>query len=127
MVYLYGGRYIVMLVGLFAVYTGFLYNEVLSLSVTLFSSSSYNKEEHQFNGVYPFGIDPTWKHSQNEITFVNSYKMKMAVIFGVVQMSYGLVLSALNHVEYGDMVSLFCEWSFQVIFMVTVFVYMDFC
>ena len=35
------------------------------------------------NCTYPFGIDPIWGVAGNELVFMNSLKMKLAVIFGV--------------------------------------------
>lgn len=95
-------RYLVAMMGFFALYSGFIYNDFLSLSFNLFGSC-YNPEPAKcpdnpssecFNPisgsylnnecVYPFGLDPIWVTSENEIQFVNSMKMKMSVIFGVV-------------------------------------------
>ena len=33
--------------------------------------------------VYPFGIDPVWFTAKNELQFMNSLKMKIAVILGI--------------------------------------------
>lgn len=33
--------------------------------------------------VYPFGLDPAWFISKNELGYFNSFKMKLAVILGV--------------------------------------------
>lgn len=34
--------------------------------------------------VYPFGLDWTWMRSNEEIIYLNSFKMKTAVMYGVV-------------------------------------------
>lgn len=46
--------------------------------------------------VYPIGIDPKWYVASNELNFFNSLKMKMAVIIGVIQMTFGIFLKAAN-------------------------------
>ena len=49
-----------------------------------------------------FGLDPGWHHSQNELTFANSYKMKLSIIVGVLQMLLGLMCSLLNALHFRD-------------------------
>ena len=71
-------------------------------------------------------MDPMWQLATNKIMFIDSFKMKSSVILGVVQMSFGLVLSFLNHKYFGDEVSLIWEWIPQVLFMSCIFVYLCF-
>lgn len=39
--------------------------------------------------VYPFGLDYTWMQSPEEIVYLNNFKMKTAVMYGVAQMLMG--------------------------------------
>merc|ERR1719487_2322689 len=97
--------------GLFAVYAGFMYNDFFSVGLSLFSSGfdelppeagvinykpNYDVKNEGGPGPYPFGIDPAWHGATNELLFMNSLKMKMSVIIGVVQMCAGLGLRWAN-------------------------------
>lgn len=84
------GRYIILFMGIFSIYTGFLYNDVFSKSLHLWHSSWKWPEG---NGTvtailtdsrYPFGLDPGWHGADNALVFTNSYKMKMSVVLGVI-------------------------------------------
>jgi V-type H+-transporting ATPase subunit a len=86
-------RYMLLMMGFFAVFCGFIYNDFLSIPLNIFGSC-YNMETGNRltpNCIYPFGIDPVWYLSQQELQFMNSVKMKIAVIFGVCHMMLGLM------------------------------------
>jgi V-type H+-transporting ATPase subunit a len=75
-----------LLMGFFATYCGFIYNDMMAMPLNLFGSC-YTNGEHEAtlspDCVYPFGVDPKWYVSKNELAFLNSLKMKLAVIYGV--------------------------------------------
>jgi V-type H+-transporting ATPase subunit a len=79
--------------GLFAIYTGLMYNDIFSLSLNLAPShykwpTTFNAgdvvEAITTNSYYPFGIDPAWHGSDNSLIFTNSLKMKMSIVIGVI-------------------------------------------
>ena len=91
--------------GFFSFYAGWIYNEFFALPLNVFGSC-YNKApieefaEKAEDCVYPFGFDPKWFRSSNELNYFNSFKMKFAVIIGVLQMSFGtFILTFRNFLE----------------------------
>lgn len=94
----FDGRYLMLLMGAFSVFTGVLYNEFFSMSADVFGTlrAGGDGAARTPAAVYPFGVAPAWRQAANELAFTNSLKMKLSVIFGVAQMTLGLVLSALN-------------------------------
>jgi V-type H+-transporting ATPase subunit a len=75
---------------------------------------------------YPFGVDPSWYHTTNELAFFNSLKMKLAVTLGVAQMVFGIVLSLLNHLHFQDRLAVWFEFVPRMLFMLCTFGYMIF-
>jgi len=140
MSYAFNARYALLPMGMFALYCGSIYNDCLSVPIPLFDSSwappsSFNSTRSNATAifstakggayrVYPYGVDPSWYNSNNELAFFNSLKMKMSVIFGVVHMLLGIFLNALNHIYNGDRLSLVAEWIPRVVFMTSTFGYM---
>ena len=123
-------RYFILLMGFFALYCGLLYNDFLS--VPIYFSSCYNKYgksgeylDKKKDCKYKFGVDPVWIISNNELTFVNSLKMKFSVIIGVFQMSMGIVLKGLNAIYDKNLVDCLFVFIPQLIFMLILFGYMD--
>ncbi|KAG0139358.1 hypothetical protein CROQUDRAFT_101678 [Cronartium quercuum f. sp. fusiforme G11] len=127
----YFGRYIILLMGAFAVFTGFIYNDIFSLSLTL-APSAWKWPEHITNGTvaaqpttarYPFGIDPNWHGAENNLIFTNSLKMKMSIILGVIHMSFAICLQVPNHLFFGRKSSIWAEFLPQILFMESIFGY----
>ncbi|GMS85111.1 hypothetical protein PENTCL1PPCAC_7286 [Pristionchus entomophagus] len=157
----FGGRYIVMLMGLFSLYTGFIYNDIYSKSINLMSSSwatgannnscwewqglkgveewevtaananqtfeimldpiyCYDKE----TGPYIFGLDPVWNLATNKLNFLNTMKMKSAVILGIMQMTFGLFVSLGNHIYNRSLVDVFFMFIPQMLFLSCIFIYL---
>jgi V-type H+-transporting ATPase subunit a len=138
---MYGGRYIIFLMGLFSMYTGFIYNDIFSKSITLGGSgwkvpvpSDPDQEEIElvapgqgssdFHFPYVFGIDPIWQVADNKLTFTNSYKMKLSVILGVLQMEFGVILGLFNHRFFRDPLRIWHEFIPQVLFLSCIFGYL---
>uniref|UniRef100_A0A674CNP6 V-type proton ATPase subunit a n=1 Tax=Salmo trutta TaxID=8032 RepID=A0A674CNP6_SALTR len=147
---MFGGRYLILLMGLFSIYTGAVYNECFSKGLSPFPSgwhlqpmfqhynwSDETLRENQyltldpnvtgvFQGPYPFGIDPIWRLANNHLTFLNSYKMKMSVIIGVVHMTFGVCLSFFNYIHLNQLSSVFLVLIPELLFMQCLFGYLVF-
>jgi len=123
--YLFNGRYMILVMSVCAIYMGFIYNEALSLSLSLWGPSSFDDgPNHGERLPYPFGVDPIWRHSENNIQFTNSLKMKMSVILGVSQMMVGILLKLLNNIYFKRWLDVFVESIPEIIFMSFTFGYM---
>ena len=105
-----------LLMGVFSIYAGLIYNDVFSKSLNIFGSSFRvnltdaelqhlpnemlvpdKANGHYYQTPYPFGVDPIWAQAENKIPYLNAYKMKISIIFGVVHMTFGVVLGIWNH------------------------------
>jgi V-type H+-transporting ATPase subunit a len=100
-------RYLLLLMGFFSFYCGWIYNDFTSIPLKVFGNSCYDvpHDHHSHEPVtlkedciYPVGVDPSWYLGKNELTFMNSLKMKISVILGVAQMSLGVIMKAFNSV-----------------------------
>jgi len=101
-------RYLVTLMGFFATYCGFIYNDFLSINLNLFGSCydlnnvQPNHPIPRFNDncVYSFGLDPVWGIAENNLNYTNSLKMKIAVIIGVLHMLLGVCVKGTNSIFF---------------------------
>ena len=71
------------------------------------------------------GVDTIWAISKNELAFMNSLKMKLAVILGIMQMSLGVCLKACNAIHFKNYVDLIHEFVPQILLLLLLFGYMD--
>uniref|UniRef100_H2ZFV9 V-type proton ATPase subunit a n=1 Tax=Ciona savignyi TaxID=51511 RepID=H2ZFV9_CIOSA len=137
---MFDGRYLILLMGLFSIYTGFLYNECFSRSINIFGTSWNFLMEFRcvmtldpnkpgvFRGYpYFYGIDPIWQSAENKITVQNSYKMKNAVLMGFAQMIFGLSLAFCNRRHFKDKLTLYCELLPQLLFLCALIGYLCMC
>uniref|UniRef100_A0A6Q2YH80 V-type proton ATPase subunit a n=1 Tax=Esox lucius TaxID=8010 RepID=A0A6Q2YH80_ESOLU len=139
----FAGRYIILLMGVFSVYTGIIYNDCFSKSLNLFGSGwsvrpmfdprtlGQNKVlqldpavKGVFTGPYPIGIDPIWNIATNKLTFLNSFKMKMSVILGVIHMLFGVSLSLFNHLYFKKPLNIYLGFIPEIVFMASLFGYL---
>uniref|UniRef100_A0A9J7Y8I5 V-type proton ATPase subunit a n=1 Tax=Cyprinus carpio carpio TaxID=630221 RepID=A0A9J7Y8I5_CYPCA len=146
----FDGRYIILMMGLFSIYTGLIYNDCFSKSLNIFGSAwsvkamftqqEWTNETLQTNGLltldpnvsgvfsgpYPLGIDPIWNMAVNRLTFLNSYKMKMSVIIGVIHMTFGVVLSVFNHLHFRQKFKIYLLFLPELLFLLCLFGYLVF-
>jgi len=135
------GRYMILMMGFFAVYAGLVYNDCFSLGLNLFKSRwefegqedmsveegdvAYQLADYgSAESVYAFGLDPMWHVTQNELLFFNSFKMKLSVIFGILQMFMGTCLKGVNAVYFGEKLDLYLEVLPMMVFAASLFIYM---
>ncbi|KAL8283216.1 hypothetical protein RQP46_005994 [Phenoliferia psychrophenolica] len=132
----YFGRYIIFLMGLFAIFTGFIYNDIFSLSLNLAPSQFRWPTDFKAGDVvegiqtaarYPFGVDPAWHGADNALIFTNSLKMKMSVVMGVLHMSFAICLQIFNHLHFKKPELIWAEFLPQILFMESIFGYLIAC
>ncbi|XP_053548332.1 V-type proton ATPase 116 kDa subunit a 3 isoform X1 [Bombina bombina] len=142
----FGGRYLILLMGAFSIYTGFVYNECFSQATVIFPSgwsvatmakvknwtvdSPPEPLDPNITGVfiapYPFGIDPIWSLSSNRLTFLNSFKMKMSIILGVCHMTFGVFLGIFNYIHFRKSYRILLVSLPELLFLLCLFGYLVF-
>ncbi|KAL4284341.1 hypothetical protein GQ457_16G007520 [Hibiscus cannabinus] len=133
---LFGGRYVLLLMSLFSIYCGLIYNEFFSVPFHIFGGSAYKcrdatcSDAHssgliKFRDPYPFGVDPSWRGSRSELPFLNSLKMKMSILLGVAQMNLGIILSYFNARFFHNSLDIRYQFVPQMIFLNSLFGYLS--
>uniref|UniRef100_A0A0D9YGX2 V-type proton ATPase subunit a n=2 Tax=Oryza glumipatula TaxID=40148 RepID=A0A0D9YGX2_9ORYZ len=131
----FGGRYVILLMALFSIYCGLIYNEFFSVPFHIFGKSAYECREKTCSDAhtaglikvrdpYPFGVDPSWRGSRSELPFLNSLKMKMSILMGVTQMNLGIVLSYFDAKFHGNALDIRYQFIPQMIFLNSLFGYL---
>ncbi|KAL3649366.1 V-type proton ATPase subunit a1 [Castilleja foliolosa] len=133
---LFGGRYVLLLMSLFSIYCGVIYNEFFSVPFHIFGSSAYKCRDATCSNAgtiglikdrdtYPFGVDPSWRGSRTELPFLNSLKMKLSILFGVTQMNVGIILSYFNARYFNSSIDIRYQFVPQMIFLNSLFGYLS--
>ncbi|KAK1765532.1 H(+)-transporting V0 sector ATPase subunit A [Phialemonium atrogriseum] len=134
------GRYIALVMAVFSIYTGLIYNDVFSKPFTFFDSAwKWNVPEGYKGGSsiqatlkdppqrYPFGLDPMWHGSENDLLFSNSLKMKMSIILGWAHMTYSLCFSYINARHFKRPIDIWGNFVPGMIFFQAIFGYLVMC
>ncbi|KAL5788622.1 hypothetical protein ACOSP7_005571 [Xanthoceras sorbifolium] len=132
----FGGRYVILMMALFSIYTGLIYNEFFSVPFELFGRSAYACRDLscrdattigliKVRDAYPFGVDPAWHGSRSELPFLNSLKMKMSILLGVAQMNLGIIMSYFNATYFRNSVNVWFQFIPQIIFLNSLFGYLS--
>ncbi|XP_047325137.1 V-type proton ATPase subunit a3-like [Impatiens glandulifera] len=132
----FGGRYVIMMMAIFSIYTGFIYNEFFSVPFELFGPSAYECRDQscrdsttaglvKVHDTYPFGVDPVWHGTRSELPFLNSLKMKMSILIGVAQMNLGIILGYYNAKFFKNEINIWYQFVPQMIFLNSLFGYLS--
>ena len=132
------GRYIMLMMGIFSMYTGLIYNDVFSKSLSIFPSAwewtvppgweqGQTVEAHLKGSYrYPFGLDWMWHGTENDLLFSNSYKMKLSILMGWCHMTYSLCLSYINARHFKTPIDIWGVFVPGMIFFQAIFGYLVF-
>merc|ERR1711935_597318 len=121
-------RWLFFLMGGFAFFCGLTYNDFFAVPLRLFGSC-YDEDfarHHEGCSVW-MGIDPIWYQTKDEVAFINSLKMKLSIVIGVIHMSWGVLMRLFNNIHFDDWLSLIFEFIPYIVFFMCTFGYMVVC
>jgi V-type H+-transporting ATPase subunit a len=132
----FGGRYVILLMAIFSIYCGLIYNEFFSVPFHIFGPSAYKCRDSscsdaytvgliKYRNPYPFGVDPSWRGSRSELPFLNSLKMKMSILLGISQMNLGIILSYFDAKFHRNSLDIRYQFIPQIIFLNSLFGYLS--
>ena len=126
-------KWLLLFLSVCAFYCGLLYNECFGVPIDFFGTkyptyiTEGTTEVYQRdppNATYPFGIDPVWVFKTNELIFLNSFKMKLSIIVGMLQMIFGLILGFINYIRQKKYAELLVTWLPNFLYFVPFFGYL---
>lgn len=104
------------MMGIFAFYNGWIYNEFFAIPLDIFGSCyeeepkilykepsvvvGYKRVTDMDYCVYTVGFDPRWPQTNQLLTYTNNFKMKISVIFAILQMALGILMRGLNNLYF---------------------------
>ncbi|CAI7568549.1 hypothetical protein N7533_005749 [Penicillium manginii] len=129
------GRYIMLLMGIFSMYTGFIYNDIFSRPFTFLSSqwqwpqditAGQSVEASITEGYrFPIGLDWNWHGAENSLLFSNSMKMKMSILLGWCHMTFALTFQYINARHFKSKVDLWGNFVPSMLFFQSIFGYLS--
>lgn len=138
---IFSGRYVILLMGAFSIFTGLVYNDCFSKPLNLFTQNTFKwtqgtpyesegerfvNEVGTFQKAYAFGMDPAWVDAENKLIFQNSYKMKMSVVIGVIHMLFGTIVSLFNYIHFKSFGEILVVFLPELLYMGSIFGYLTF-
>ncbi|KAF2643539.1 V0/A0 complex, 116-kDa subunit of ATPase [Massarina eburnea CBS 473.64] len=127
------GRYIILMMGIFSIYTGLLYCDAFSKELPWFKSMWVWEKRGDGYGAtrveghtYPFGLDYRWHETDNDLLFSNSYKMKLSILLGWCHMTFSLMWSLVNSRYFKTPIDIWGNFVPGMIFFQSIFGYLSF-
>lgn len=125
-------KWLFLLMGFYAFWCGLIYNDFFAVPLVAHDSCYVQGqngvvERRPDHCVYPVGMDYAWSESRNSVAFLNSFKMKISIVYGVIQMTGGILIKGSNSLHFKELAEFWLEFLPQLLFMLCTFGYMVVC